>query len=243
MSLKPDFADEPLHALHGHVWQAKWPGIDQQSQMLTLGYEHEPGDWPWAYRAMQTYRLTASGYSHALSIQNLGETAMPAGLGLHPYFPRENASIETDFSAIWILDSDHLPARRQTLSAPVDWFAGPTIDTGFDGLVKEVALGWPTHKLTMGLDAAFDHVVIYIPSGEAFFCVEPVSHVANAINHGGMRWLVPGETWSAFVNFGLELTGKSPWLNPACPRAWLADKPFRSQTFGYPVLVGNGFDQ
>jgi len=205
--LPPNFDDEPLHALHGHGWQAPWSVITQTENILDLRYHHSAGDWPWCYLAGQSFRLGEAGYRHHLSIQNLGETAMPTGLGLHPYFPRRAASIETRFAARWLLDPDHLPTERLKLRENVNWWAGPVIDTGFDGFDGKIVLSWPTHRLTMDLDAALNHVVIYVPNDPSYFCVEPVSHVANAINHDGMRWLEPGEAWSVAVDFSVALTG------------------------------------
>jgi aldose 1-epimerase len=50
------------------------------------------------------------------------------------------------------------------------------------------------------------HLVIYVPPGEDFFCVEPVSHVNDGFNllergvaDTGVRVLAPGQTLAGAV--------------------------------------------
>jgi aldose 1-epimerase len=197
---------DPQNAIHGHGWQMPWQVVDQSEGSLHLRYEHSADSWPWPYRSEQIFTVTPSGYIHELSVQNLGSTPMPAGLGLHPYFPRQGASIETKFSGKWHVGPDQIPDRLETISGDVDWFGGPLIDHGFERDDNgPILLRWPTHLLTITPQDDLPHTVIYVPSGEDYFCVEPVSHVANAINTGGMRWLSPSEAWTTSADFSVSL--------------------------------------
>ncbi len=198
-----NFSEEPLHAIHGHGWQAAWHITAHDATSATMQFDHDAGEWPWAYRAEQKLHLHESGYRHELSIQNLGDTPMPTGMGLHPYFPRAGASIDTHFSARWAIDEERLPSQLEILVGEIDWFGGALIDTGFERQSGPIQLSWPTHTLRITPNADLNPTVIYIPPGEDYFCVEPVSHVANAINHGGMRWLAPVETWDTAVDFSV----------------------------------------
>ena len=52
------------------------------------------------------------------------------------------------------------------------------------------------------------YLVVYTPQDTPFFCVEPVSHVNNALNMAdpmahGVRCLAPGQTLQA--SFGLHV--------------------------------------
>lgn len=203
INLPINFKDEPLHAIHGHGWQAAWHITAHDASSATMRFDHDGDEWPWAYRAEQRIHLHESGYRHELSVQNLGDTPMPTGLGLHPYFPRAGASIDTHFSARWVIDEARLPSQLEPIVGEIDWFGGALIDTGFEGTCGAIELSWPTHRLSITPNAELNHTVIYIPPGEDHFCVEPVSHVANAINHRGMRWLAPCETWATAVDFSV----------------------------------------
>jgi aldose 1-epimerase len=80
----------------------------------------------------------------------------------------------------------------------------------FTGRSGAIRMRWPTHILTMmpADDLAF--TVVYVPPGEDYFCVEPVSHMTDAINRPeersvtGMRWLAPGERWETHIAFTLS---------------------------------------
>ncbi len=196
---------DPQHAIHGHGWQVPWHIMAKGTESLHLRYEHTADAWPWAYRSDQVFTLTPSGYTHEISIENLGATPMPAGLGLHPYFPRKGAGVETKFTGKWKLGPDRIPQELEPITGNVDWFGGPQIDHGFerDG-GGAILLSWPTHLLTITPNDDLPHTVIYVPSCEDYFCVEPVSHTANAINHGGMRWLSPNEKWTTCVDFSVS---------------------------------------
>ena len=56
--------------------------------------------------------------------------------------------------------------------------------------------------LTLQLRASLPYLVIFTPPDKPFFCVEPVSHVNNALNMAdplahGVRALAPGEAMQA----------------------------------------------
>ncbi|MEL7218992.1 MAG: hypothetical protein AAGK01_11250, partial [Pseudomonadota bacterium] len=57
-------------------------------------------------------------------------------------------------------------------------------------------------------DLAFTHV--YSPPGEEFFCVEPVSHIPDAVNSAlsndetGLRILKPGEEFEVSCTYSVE---------------------------------------
>lgn len=46
--------------------------------------------------------------------------------------------------------------------------------------------------------------IVYCPRGENFFCVEPVSHIPNAINSSGMKLLDAGQAWEVYVKFSVS---------------------------------------
>jgi aldose 1-epimerase len=201
---------DPLHAIHGDGWLAAWDVAENTDTEIRLHYDHTANAWPWTYRSEQHFQLTATGYRHGISVQNLSDSAMPAGLGLHPYFPRAGASIDTVFSARWAVGPDRLATHLEPIAADHVWFGDTLIDHGFDrSNAGAISVSWPSHVLTITPNADLPHTVIYIPPGEDFFCVEPVSHVANAINmpdcSHNMRWLAPQEKWETSVEFAVEM--------------------------------------
>lgn len=196
--------------IHGFGWQGDWQ-IDQQADdhaVLTLAQTNP--EWPAPFSLVQTLRLTSQGYDHAIAVRNEGEEPMPAGLGLHPYFPAGALGMETGCSAIWLTGDDGIPHDHSPLAAEPDWFSGGGYDCGFDWPGGRVKISWPDRILDIDADPLFGQLVVYVPQGQPFFCVEPVSHPTNAINRsGGMTVLAPGESLAGTVRFFLTVAGQS----------------------------------
>lgn len=205
-------------AIHGQGWQAPWTLTEQADTAATLRYDHAAGDWPWAYRAEQTFALADGALAHTLSVTNRSERAMPAGLGLHPYFPRRPG-----LRLAARVDGVFLSPDRAPTPPPEawNWTAGAALDsfvdhqfTGWDG---RAAVTWPGLDLTLALDCQppARRLVVFAPTGEDYVCVEPVSHQLDAVNRSqggadhGMTILAPGETLVLSVRFTVAaVTGR-----------------------------------
>ncbi|WP_448187830.1 aldose 1-epimerase [Azospirillum sp. sgz301742] len=209
------------HAIHGDAWQRPWTVLEHGPAMLTLDLEHAPGAWPFAYAARQTFELTARELTVRLMVTNTGTTAMPLGLGHHPYLPRTpETTITANVDAIWFSDREVMPTTLER-----NWVterlakglrvADASLDNNFTGWDRTATVRWPEHgtALRMTADPLLDFLVAYTPAHEKFFCLEPVGNCTDWPNltHlggpqvGGMV-LVPGETTE--VRFRLE---------PCCP--------------------------
>ena len=78
--------------------------------------------------------------------------------------------------------------------------------TGWEARHASPATRRPT--LTIEAGGLFRHLIVYSPPARDYFCVEPVSHMTDAINRmddggTGLRVLAPGETLRGEVNFRL----------------------------------------
>ena len=204
-------ADHP-HPLHGIGWLAPWAVAAATGSHAVLRHRHAAGAWPWAYEAEQTFDLTEHGLDHRLSVRNLASSPMPAGLGVHPYFPRTDATIYRGLHrAEWDTAADGLPRSVHAAREPTDWWAGAPVatrivDTVYGGREGPLTIDWPERRLrlTIAPSADLSFTVVYVPDGASFFCVEPVSHPTNAINlpgTPGLRWLAPGEAMTVSIGY------------------------------------------
>ncbi|QNN65159.1 aldose 1-epimerase [Sphingomonas rhizophila] len=192
------------HALHGHGWESAWIVVDQSDRSVMLEFER-PGDdaWPWTYRARQHIELDPLELRTAITIENLSPQPMPAGAGIHPYFPRFVTSRVTavakqrwdnDASGLAVASADD--TRFADGSRSVDELEG--LDHFFPAS-DPVRISAPAGDIEIPLgDAAGFH--LYVPTGLAHFCVEPVTHPPDALGRGdreAMAVLSPGErrTW------------------------------------------------
>ena len=205
-------ANEP-HALHGMGWTRAWTpaGCDPDSAELHVECAAGDGGWPWAWHGWQRYALTDDGYRHSIAHSNRGNTPKPAGIGLHPWLPR-NAL--TRYHGLhrqeWQPGPDQLPSVCTSAATPIDWWQRAAVGTrpidccygGRDGALR---VDWPDRRLTLAIhpDPVFAFTQVYVPDAD-FFCVEPVSHLPDAVNRGGdigLRWLAPGDTLAGTVAF------------------------------------------
>ncbi len=198
------------HPMHGDGWAHAWDVVRQDRTSAELVYLQEAGagaaGWPFRYRARQTFALDEVSLTIGISIENLEDREVPAGLGLHPFFVRDaETELACRLSGVWRTDPEVLPLQR--LPVPPDWdfsrsrrVDGMGLDHCFDGWDGKATVTWPQRGLRLVLSAteAFRHLVIYVPEGQRYFCVEPVSHANGAI---GRSLLAAGATLAGEVSF------------------------------------------
>ncbi len=216
-----NFGDHP-HSIHGNAWQRPWQVAEANAARCRLTFVHRPaGDeargWPFAYRAEQIFDLAPDGLTLTMVLENQDERAMPAGLGLHPFFPkRPGVHLQFSADAVYPNGEDSLPTRSMTVPGEWDYSAlrdlgEPRLDNCFKGWSGTARIVYEQERVAIRLsaDPIFSHLVVYVPSGRDFFAVEPVSHVNNAVNRPdipdrGLKVLRPGERLTAKVRFAVE---------------------------------------
>ena len=205
-----------LHSIHGHGWQNVWKPIEQSTNRLVIEYRHLPDEWIWEYVARQTFELCEEVMSVKIELRNNSEWPMPAGLGLHPYFPRTaKAIIRASTTHVWLADDEVMPVKlsRTDLCSDLDTGMYPqktAIDNAFTGWPGNAVIEWPEHDARLTISATEDlaHLVVFSPADETYFCVEPVSHCPDAFNLAamgrkdtGMMVLAAGESVSSSMYF------------------------------------------
>jgi aldose 1-epimerase len=209
------------HALHGHGWRRSWTVAERAEDRLVLEYEHPAAAWPWSYRARQRFALTPEALEITLELENRSEALMPAGLGFHPFFPRTpETTIAARTSGVWFTDAELLPTQHAAVPAGWDISGGRRVadlalDNVFTGWVGDAVVTWPERGARLHLGATqplMSFLVLYTPRGRDFFCVEPASHVTDAINlaregvaETGLRVLAPEARRAAHMSLRPEL--------------------------------------
>ncbi len=212
--LDRNMGDHP-HAIHGVGWQRAWRVTRAAGDGVSLALCHDPtGEaaraWPFAFDATLDYALDAHGLAVTLAMTNRHDAAAPAGIGLHPYFPRlPGATLQFRASGVWQNDATALPERHVVL--PPAWdhararpVGAARLDNAFTGWDGTARIETGAARLTIEADPVFATLQVFTPEGADFFCVEPVSHAPDAVNRDGldlgqaprqaMHVLAPGET-------------------------------------------------
>ena len=206
---RPNFDANP-HSLHGVAWLRAWQVVSHDATQAELRYLHEgDADWPFAFELRQRFVLTSGALEVHLALTNLAAQPQPVGLGWHPYFPkRPRSRLHVELSDRWENDASGLPTRR-------------VAQPGIDGDVTHLAFdncfeGWRgparlrDEKLSLRLTSSLPYLVVFTPADKPYYCVEPVSHVSNAIHMSdpaahGLRSLAPKATFDAWMK--LEVAG------------------------------------
>ena len=204
--IAPNMAGDPS-PLHGQGWLAPWEVVRLEECEAELRFEHQAGEWPWAYEARQVFTLDESGLTLVLTCTNTGGEAMPCGLGQHPYFHcTPETVLDTQVESVWTIDEDVLPVEKLSTEGRYDLrnrkVAGQDLDNGFGGwggraTVEDPALPF---RITMSSpDASFFQ--LYSPPSGELFVIESVSHANAALNEPeeswaelGLRVLDPGQS-------------------------------------------------
>lgn len=213
------------HARHGDVRDRPWQVEASSDTELTCTFDSRQFtdlNWPWAFTARVTYRLQGPGLSVSLSMTNADTTAMPAGMGLHPYLQRwdgpEDPELTFRAGGLYLTDHRLIPTQAaQAIPAQRDFSAGRALaDRAIDAVYAdwdgEARVAWPDREVVVQADPVYSHLVVFTaPDGS--LALEPVSHATNAFNLAasgvtgtGMKSLRPGEHLGGRLTY--TLTGK-----------------------------------
>ncbi len=204
------------HAIHGHGLKAEWEVDRHGRTSLHLSYEHRASDWPFPYRAWQFFELGEDALIATIGLQNEGHSVMPAGMGLHPYFNRNAAvRLTAKVDEVYLPDATNIPRERAPVPPEIDFsdhrpVSELSMDHNFGDWNRTALIEWVEagQALEIHADQVFGHLVVYVPPGENYFCVEPVSHVADAVNMiargvdgTGLVSLEPGQALQGSIRF------------------------------------------
>ena len=216
------------NASHGLVRWANWTLVARAAASVTLALTlHPQSGYPFALALALTYRLADDGLTVQTSARNVGASALPFGLGFHPYFTVgthlvDEATFTLPAATSLAVDERMIPTGRDSVAAgPLDFrdarpIGDTVIDSCFTDLARDeqgrarIVLAAPGGKpaLTLTLDRTFDFVQVYtgnnLPDPSARrrgLAIEPMTCPANAFNSGtGLIVLAPGEEFAAAWN-------------------------------------------
>lgn len=214
------------NAIHGLL---RWTAyeVDEGDGSVTLSARILPRrGYPFALDTRVTYALADDGIRVTHEIENIGADAAPVGVGTHPFLFIEGVATEDLVLAVsaetfFEVDDRLLPVAESPVSGSVDLRGGVRVgdaqlDTAFGGLRRDAdgraraTLTAPDGRvLALWQDEAFDFLQVFTtssyPGQSRAVAVEPMTMPADALNSGqGLRWVEPGETWSA--SWGVALS-------------------------------------
>ena len=206
---QPNFEDNP-HSLHGVGWLREWEIVSSSTVEVVLRYRHTAdGDWPFDFEASQYFTLTPQSMNVQMVFTNTAAVAQPAGLGWHPYFPkRARSRLHIELSDRWETDATQLPVRKVAQPGIDGDVAHLDFDNCFERWTGPARIR--DEKFSLQLSSSLPYLVVFTPQDKDYFCVEPVSHVSNAIHMAdpaahGLRTVQPGETMDAWMKLDIAV--------------------------------------
>ncbi len=210
------------HPLHGQGWRNGWRAETVEAAFAELSYRHLADAWPWTYEARQTFALDAAGLSVTLSVRNLSDEVMPAGLGLHPYFPcGADTLLNARVGQVWTVDDEIMPQALEPAAGRYNLrqrrICGAGLDNGFEGWDGRARLTWPDRGVALDiLSPLSSRLQVYAPPEGGLVVAEPVTNGNAALNappadwpRAGLVLLAPDEQTHLDVRFDL--------VDPAVP--------------------------
>jgi aldose 1-epimerase len=205
--------------MHGFGRQSAWEIVRYDRGRATLEHRRTEGPDPYRYRATQTVSLDETGMTVEIAVTNEAETALPYGLGHHPWFPcapdtrlgmtaRGALVFGEAFRAVDSAVFDDggpyagkpvFATGRETAWSFLDWDCIARIETPSTGLA-----------ITLSASESLRHPVVWAPAGADFLCVEPQSHAIGAPSEAIVRALTPlkrlesGETFEGWLRIAPE---------------------------------------
>jgi aldose 1-epimerase len=190
------------HSLHGVGWMRRWDIVSSSAVEVVLRCRHGgDADWPFAFEANQYFTLSPGAMSVQMVFTNTADIAQPVGLGWHPCFAkRERSRLHIELAQRWDVDVTQLPIRKVAQPGIDSDVAHLDFDNCFEGWRGPARIR--DEKFSLQLTSSLPYLVVFTPQDRDYFCVEPVSHVSNAIHMAdpaahGLRSLAPGESIDA----------------------------------------------
>jgi aldose 1-epimerase len=194
ITLPPNRGASP-HTIHGVGWQLPWTVETCEGQSATLTLDCPASFWPYRFFARQRFELFEDRLGVTMEVKNCDTMTMPLGVGHHPYlWQRAHAFLQTDVERMWVTDADVLPVRLE--EAPIVQqlcrgvvLSDVVVDNVFTGWNHCTRVVWPGagHRgqdahLTLRAEHPLNYLVVYVPPGNDYFCIEPVSNCSDWLN-------------------------------------------------------------
>ncbi|WP_150953557.1 aldose 1-epimerase family protein [Microbacterium testaceum] len=194
------------NASHGLLRFGTYQAVEHTEERLVLGADVVPQTgYPFHLRTLVTYQLEADGLRVTHDIENVGATAAPVALGVHPYLqiggvPTEDLVIHSTGTTTLVLDERNIPVDEVPVGPGTDLRAGvrlgdAALDNGYRGMDRDAA-GHATHtltspdgrRLTLWQDEGFRWAQVFTtdryPGHPLAVAIEPMTAPANAFATG-----------------------------------------------------------
>ena len=202
-------------------------GADEEKAYCSAMIELRPEDdwhsgYPYACRLTVTYTLTSRGVHMDACVENLGDTAMPFGFALHPYFTKRGDGntcfLKVPAQRYYETDQNLIPTgvllNAEGGMVIHDGFHSVeslNLDTVYRGLTQDLPSQVKYADLEIEITASdcFRNAVVFTPKTRPGFCIEPQTcatnflnlHAQGLVDESGLLLLPAGRAFDCWVDF------------------------------------------
>lgn len=195
---------------HGFARNLAWTVIEARPDSLVLAIESNAAtfaQYPWRFRVSLSFVVSAARLRLAMTVANLSDSAMPFGIGYHPYFQvGDKARARIDTAATRAFDN----VSKSNVAF-----------TGFDLTQREVDLHLLDHgsdtgtlhyadgaRIAVSASPQFSRWIVWTLAGKDFVCLEPWTSPGNALNTGeGLIELAGGQVQESWMELRFHAGG------------------------------------
>lgn len=202
---------------HGEAWIMPWRIEARSANSIVLSVDYAPKEaaFPFAWRGDMTFTVDAGRLAVKMRLTNRDHRPMPAGLGIHPYFPKAPGTILTfDCTGVWPPDAPEAVGKGcQPLEPGLDFRTGQDVgpivfDRCFEGWNGIATLVTPDgFTTTISAEPVFGKLQIYDAWDYPYICIEPVTNTNDGFNRAALNVashsivvLEPGRSLAGVIN-------------------------------------------
>jgi aldose 1-epimerase len=206
-----------LFAIHGTGWQSEWTISTANTASAELHLNRMTQNEPYSYSAFQRFCLSPDRLVVLTGVKNHGDRAMPFGFGQHPCWDRHpDVTLQFNSTHLWFGGTAGMATERIATPPELDFsrtqpLPRSFLDNCYGGWDGRAVITFPHSGVGLRMEAnsLFRYLMLYCDPAKTFFCVEPQTHAAGALNHLthnyedslGMLVLKPGESAEAETSF------------------------------------------
>jgi len=183
---------------HGFARNLPWQIASSSAgaAVLTLAANDATlAQFPWDFVVEQTFTVRGTSLRLDQRVTNRSASAMPFGLGFHPYFfVADAAKRDTTIATRATRAFDNV--TKQVIALPAIDLTQPEVDLHLiDHGSTASELVTPSGTVQLRGSPEYTHWVVWTLAGRDFVCLEPWTCPGNALNTGdGLLVLAPGES-------------------------------------------------
>jgi len=183
----------------------------EETAELLFGYTFEgEACFPFPFKITILYTVGTQSFNVSFSITNTGTTAMPFGLGWHPYLMcSEESEVKLPPSKVHLVNQRYLPnGATQSLDDevfnPNHIFFDATLELN-DGELPFYELVNSKNSILIRASKEFGFLQLYTPPGKSTVAIEPMTCGVNSFNtEQGLVHLQPNALFEADIEIALK---------------------------------------